>query len=273
MKNLHIVFFAVWLLTGCGGHEKEARAKLENAKALYEREELSAAKNEIDSILAWYSSEVKVLREALSLMREVELKEAERNIAYCDSLLPLRQAEAQETVKGFVFEKDSVYEETGNYIWKRQTVERNVERNYIRCGVNEYGEMYLASVYFGSRPINHTGIRLSTKNGLFAETASIPYDGGLNYRFEDERNISEIVNYKGKNGMDAIKFIYDNVRERIKVDYTGGKPYSIYMEEADKKAFVSTYELAVTLSDVYNLTIEREKAQKKRSYLKGKLNQ
>jgi hypothetical protein len=273
MKNLYRVFWAVLLLAGCGGDEKEARAKLENARVLYERNELPAAKNEIDSIRVWYPAEAKVLKEALSLMRQVELKEAERDIAYCDSLLPIRQAEAQEAVKGFVFEKDSVYEEIGNYIRKQQTVERNVERNYVRCGVNEHGEMYLASVYFGSFPINHTGIRLSIKNGLFAETASIPYDGGLNYRFKDGENTSEIVNYKGERGIDAIKFIYDHAAERIKADYTGGKPYSIYMEEADKKAFVSTYELAIILNDVYTLTAEREKAQKKKSYLTGKLNQ
>ena len=273
MKNLYSIFWTVLLLAGCGGQEKAARTKLENAKVLYGRDELPAAKNEIDSIRAWYPAEVKVLKEALSLMRQIELKEAERDIAYCDSLLPVRQAEAQEAVKGFIFEKDPVYEEIGNYIWKQQTVERNVERNYIRCGVNEHGEMYLASVYSGSFPINHTGIRLSIKNGLFAETASIPYDGGLNYRFKDEGNTSEIVNYKGKNGIDAIKFIYDNARERIKAEYTGGKPYSIYMEEADKKALVSTYELAILLSDVYTLTTEREKAQKKKVYLTGKLNQ
>ncbi|MDR1555570.1 MAG: hypothetical protein LBS88_00890 [Tannerellaceae bacterium] len=273
MKNLYKLFLVGVLLAGCSGQEEEARAKLEHAKALYEREELTAARNEIDSLRAWYPAEVKVLREALALMRQVELKEAKRDIAYCDSLLPLRQAEAGEAVEGFVFEIDSAYEDKGNYIRKQQTVERNVERTYIRCGVNEQGEIYLASVYFGSRPINHTGIKLSIRNGFSVETTSVPYDGGLNYRFKDEGNTSEIVNYKGESGIDAIKFIYDNAKERIKVDYTGGNPYSIYMEETDKKALISTYELAVILSDIHILTIEREKAIKKKTYLEGKLNQ
>lgn len=99
--------------------------------------------------------------------------------------------------KGFAFEKDSVYEEIGNYIWKQQTIERNVQRCYVRCGVNEEGEMYLASVYYGGRPIEHTGIKLSLKDGQFAETASIPYDGGLNYRFKDMGSTTEVVTYKG----------------------------------------------------------------------------
>lgn len=267
-----IVFFIV-LLVGCNGKEKEARAKLEEAKAMYERNELFEAKNEIDSIRTHYPKEIKVLKDALELMRLVELKEADRNIAYCDSLLPIKHEELKKFTTGFVFEKDSVYEEIGNYVWKQQTVERNVERNYIRCGVNEKGEMYLASVYFGSQPINHTGIKVSIKDGLFAETASIPYDGGVNYRFKDLGNTTEVVTYKGEHGVDAVNFIYTHAKERIRVDYTGGKPYVIYIADGDKKAIVATYELAGVLSDIETLNKERDKAIKKKAYMEGKLSQ
>lgn len=272
-KRIFGLVICTALLAGCKGSEKDAKARLDNAKTLYERNELMAAKSEIDSIRFYHPKEAGVLREALALMRQVEYKEAERNILFCDSLLPIRQEEVATMSKAFVFEKDPKYEEIGNYIWKQQTLERNVERSYIRCGVNEKGEMYLASVYFGSTPINHTGIKVSTKDGLFAETASIPYDGGVNYRFKDLENTSEIVNYKGENGMDAVKFIYSNAKERIKVDYIGGKPFSLYMDDAGKRAVVATYELASILSDVENLTNEREKAIKKKAYLDEKLGQ
>ena len=172
-------------------------------------------------------------------MRQVEVKEAERNIAFCDSLLPIKLEEVEGLKKGFAFEKDSVYEEIGNYIWKQQTIERNVQRCYVRCGVNEEGEMYLASVYYGGRPNEHTGIKLSLKDGQFAETASIPYDGGLNYRFKD----------------------------------MGGKPYIIYMADADKKAIVNTFNLATVLSDIKSMNTLKEKSEKKIAYLKNKLEE
>ena len=95
-----------------------------------------------------------------------------------------------------------------------------------------------------------TGIKLSLKDGQFAETASIPYDGGLNYRFKDMGSTTEVVTYKGEHCVDAVKFIYDNEKERIKVEYTGGKPYIIYMADADKKAIVNTFNLATVLSDI-----------------------
>jgi hypothetical protein len=274
MKRLviYIITFLMVGATGCNRREEEAKARLDYAKSLYEQQEFAAAKSEIDSIRALYPTEVKTLKEALVLMRRVEMKEAERNIAFCDSLLPIRQEEAKAASKGFVFEKDSAYEEIGNYIWKQQTVERNVERSYIRCGVNEKGEIYLTSVYFGSRPISHTGIKLSVGNSLFAETASVPYDGGINYRFTDNGNMSEIVIYKGENGIDAVKFVCANAKERIKADYIGGKTYAIYLADADKQAIVTTYELAVILSDIEKLTAERGKSLERKAYLEGKLN-
>lgn len=271
-KSVISIVFAAFALAGCNNTEKEAEARLAKAQAMYEQEEFFAAKNEIDSIRSLYPKEVKVLKKTLTLMRQVEMKEAERNIAFCDSLLPIKYHEA-DSIKnhGFTFEKDSLYEEIGTFIWKQQTVERNVQRCYVRCGVNEKGEMYLASVYFGAKPINHTGIKLSLKDGVSAETASIPYDGGLNYHFKDLGNTTEVVTYKGEKGIDAIKLIYAHPKERIRIEYTGGKPYVIYMAEADKKAVLATYDLAVVLSDIENMTREKEKATKKIEYLTRKL--
>jgi hypothetical protein len=265
------ILLAGVILSSCNTQEKEAQVRLENARTMYEANEFSAAKNEIDSIRILYPKEFKVLKESLSLMREVEVKEAERTLAYCDSLLPIRIAEVETLRKDFVYEKDSVYEEIGTFIWKQQTIERNINRCYIRCGVNEKGEMYLASVYYGAAPINHTSIKVSTPGGLFAETAAIPYDGGVNYRFKDEGFTTEVVTYKGETGLDAINLIYNNEKERIRVEYAGDKPYIIYIAEADKKALVATFNLGTVLSDINRMTIEMNKAQKRLEYLGTKL--
>ena len=138
MKKLAIcITLIAAILTGCNGDEKAAQARFDKARAMYENNEFFGAKNEIDSIRTLYPKEVKVLKQGLTLMRQVEVKEAERNIAFCDSLLPIKLEEVEGLKKGFAFEKDSVYEEIGNYIWKQQTIERNVQRCYVRCGVNE----------------------------------------------------------------------------------------------------------------------------------------
>ena len=270
-KSAICIALAAITLAACNQTEKEAQARLNNARSMYERNEFFAAKSEIDSIRALYPKEYKVLKEGLTLMRQVELKEAERTIAFCDSLLPIKIEEAEALKKGFNFEKDSVYEEIGNYIWKQQTIERNVQRCYIRSGVNEKGEIYLASVFYGGAPINHTGIKVSTPDGQFAETASIAYDGGVNYRFKDLGKTTEVVTYKGEKGLDAAKFISTNAKERIKAEYTGGKPYTIYIADGDKKAIAATFDLATVLSDLENLIKEKDKSTNRIAYLKNKL--
>lgn len=263
---------AVLLLGGCG-NEKEARKDLEHARQLYESRQYSAAKNAVDTLRIRYPKEVAVLKESLTLMRLIERGESERNIEFCDSLIPIRSEEAEKLKKGFVFEKDSAYEDIGRYIWKQKTLERNVGRSYIRCGVDEKGEIYLASVYFGRAPLNHTGLRLSTPDGSFAETASVPYDGGVNYRFKDLGNTTEIVTYKAENGIDAIKFVYGtDEKTRIKAEYTGGKRFSLTLSNDDKKAIRATFELAIVLSDLESMRKEKEKATKKIAYIDHKLN-
>lgn len=273
MKKLitYILFAGLLTITGCNKTTKEAQTRLDKAQTLYEQSEYSAAKIEIDSLRTLYPKEFKVLKEGLTLMRQVEIKESERNIQYVDSLLPIRQQEAEILAKAFTYERDSVYEEIGNYIWKQQTIERNLERCYIRSGVNEKGDVYLASVFYGSSPISHTGIKLSTKDSVYVETPNIPYDGGVNYRFENLGFTTEVVTYKNENGMDALQFISDHEKERIKVNYTGGKPYIIYIADGDKKAIAVTYQFALVLRDVERLTNEKDKSLKRIDYLKGKL--
>ena len=270
MKKLIAGLFIASLTMSCGNTGEEAKARLAKAQSMYENNELFAAKNEIDSIRTLYPKEFDVLKQTLSLMRLVEIKENERTIAYCDSLLPIKTAELIAINKDFIFEKDSLYEEVGNYIWKQQTIEKNINRCYIRSGVNEKGEMYLASVYFGNTPINHTSIKVSIKDGSYAETASIPFDGGLNYRFKDLGNTTEVVTYKAEKGEDAVKFIASNEKERIKVEYTGGKPFTIYLADSDKKAITSTYAFAIVLSDINRMNKEKQKSEQRLAYLKQK---
>ena len=270
-SSVFLLFF-ILLLTGCG-KTKEARAQLEQAKMLYETKQFSAAKNVIDTIRVLYPREIEVLRESLTLMRLVERGESERNIAFCDSMMPLRMEESEKLKVGFILEKDEVYQDIGNYIWKQQSIEQNVQRSYVRCGVDETGEMYLASVYFGGRPINHTGLRLSVSDGTFAETASIPYDGGMNYRFKDLGNTTEVVTYKGENCLNAVNFVYDVAdKARVQVEYTGGSKFSLYLSENDKKVIRATYDLAIVLSDIETMRREKAKAMQKIMYIDTKLS-
>ena len=270
-RNIFLMVIITLLLAGCG-KTKEAQRHFAEAKHLYENQNFEAAKMMIDSIRITYPREIGVLKETLALMRLVERGENERNIAYCDSLTPIRMEEAEKLKKGFILEKNADYEEIGNYVWQQQTVERNIERNYVRCGVDEKGEIYLASVYFGSRAINHTGLKLSTPDGAYAETIPIPYDGGMNYRFKDLGNTTEVVTYKSEKCIEAVNFVYGvGDKVRIKAEYTGGTAFSLYLSENDKQAIKATWDLAAVLSDIETMRKEKERSIKLIMYLDARL--
>ena len=276
MKQLttySLLLASILTVAGCGGESKEARQRLAEARAMYETGAFAAAKCLIDTINGRYPRAIGVRKEALTLMRLAERGECLHNAAYCDSVLPLRLAEAEELKKGFVFEKDTAYDDTGRYIRKAMTIERNVERSYIRCGVNEAGEMYMASVYYGSSPLNHTGLKCSLSDGTFAETPAIPCDGGANYRFKDLDRTTEVVTYRGDHCR-AIAFFVTAVDEnaRIKATYTGGKPFSLYLSDSDKRDIRATYRLAMSLSEITALEKEKVRAEKKIRLLDEKLN-
>ena len=208
------------------------------------------------------------MKEALQLMHLVERGESERNIAYCDSLIPVREKEVETLKAGFVLERDARYEEVGRYVRPEYAVERNIGRSYLRCGVNEQGEIFLASVYSGGAPINHTGLKIEAPDGTYAVTAEIPYDGGANYRFKDDGRTTEVVTYAGDKGLDAIRFV-DGVAEgtRLRAEYTGGRAFAIGLTEADCRAIRATLRLAEALTDIDALKKERQKATRKVAYI------
>ena len=82
------------VLVACNGDAGEAAARLDKAEAYYEAGDFFSARNEIDSVRLLYPKEVDALKRGLELMRRVDYKEAQRNLAYCDSLLPIREKEA-----------------------------------------------------------------------------------------------------------------------------------------------------------------------------------
>jgi len=266
----YLSFLVVWLVS-CGNDSKLAGNLLNEALMCYESRELATAKLYIDSLKISYPKEIKIQREALQLMRKIELDEQIRNLNYCDSMLIVCRVRADSLKKNFIFEKDAIYDEVGKYLSKQQKFENNVRKSYIRCRVNERGEMYIASVYYGTNPLNHNQLKVSKQDGQYTETDKVPRDGGLNYSFKDLGATTEIVTYMKRKTEDVIQFICNNHNENLKAEYLGGnRAYAIPMAVSDKNAVVEINKLAVVLGDVERLKKEIQKAQKRIEYLKQK---
>ncbi len=267
--------FILILLSGlhfsCGKDNKElATDLLKKAETHYASGEYASSRLILDSLKKTYPKEVYIQKEGLQLMRKIELEEQQRNFNYCDSMLVVCSLKADSLKKKFVFEKNKEYDDVGKYTVRQQSIENNLKKSYIRCGVNELGEMYLASVYYGSNPINHKQIKVSAPSGEYAETELIPKDGGLNYSFRDLGATTEIVTYQKGKDAGVIQFICNNYKGKIKVEYIGDRNYYLEMTTADKYAVIEIKELSTVLSDIEHLKKEKIKAQGRLEYLKTK---
>ena len=276
MKQLHILLLIIAVVaTGCGNEKREAEARFAAAQQLYESAQWAAAKQELDSLKILYPKQVAELRKGLALMRTIELKEQERHFFYCDSLLTVKEGEAHILSPKFVLEKDEEYQEIGQWVYKNQRIERNVERTYLRSNVSEKGDFALVSVYFGKGAINHNAIKASINNGDYAETSVVLRDGGNNYAFTDNGNTSEIVSYITEKDGGVTSFIVQHLKDRIKIEYKseGKTKHTIYLADSDRMAISETFEYAAVLSDIEHLKRELEKSKSRMEYLKLKLSE
>jgi hypothetical protein len=271
MKSYLFFIIAVLLLFACNKKGTDARTYLENAKSFYTNADYDSAQTLLDSLKILFPKDFVVLKEGLQLGRSVELKQQEQKLVLYDSLLQIRIKDRDNMKNAFIFEKNPEYDEIGRYYQKSQLLENNLQRSYIRSGVNELGIMELASVYYGDQPIRHTGLKVANPKEEYTETEVIPYDGGLNYSFTDLGKTTEVVTYRNGKDSGVILFIYNNIKLPLKAEYTGGKKYSITISPSDKEAMINTFDFSVVLSDIEKLYKEKERASKRIVYLQEKV--
>ena len=171
MKKIGLsALLALAVLTGCGdGGEKEAQMRLQKAEAALQQENFSEAKLQIDSIKMLYPKAFEARKQGIKLMQQVDLKEQRKTLVYLDSMMQIKQLQLDSIKGNFVLEKDTAYQEIGNWFYPTQVVEKNTGRTFLRGQVNELGEMSLTSIYCAGGNLNHTSVKVSVGD-TFAET-------------------------------------------------------------------------------------------------------
>lgn len=256
MKRLLWAVVLSFSIISCGKTDKKAEAQYKKAEALYEQGDYNQAKQQIDSIKVLYPKAFDQIKKGMILMCRVNLKESERNLVYIDSLLPLKKAEVDRLKKDFFLSKDEKFEETGHYVYKSEKNNPVVNRSYVRAQVSEDGIMEIASVYFGPVALHHESMRVEAPDGSYAMTKVVPYDGARNFRFVNDGNTTEVVTYKGEQMIAVAELIY-NTPGKIKVSYEGKRPYSFTLDDRSRKMINASYELAMAMKSVKELTREQ----------------
>ncbi len=264
-NRIYIFIIQLLLLTillSCNSNtkvEKEIESRINHIENLINNNNLNAAKIELDSIHILYPRMVDARRTAKSLEDTIIRIENIRTLAYCDSILPIKQHQADSIQKNFIFVKDEAYQTTGNYVYKSLRLEANMNRTYLRAYVTENSDFYLISNFTGNYNIDHTCVSVSVGD-IYATTDTIPLSSPMNHSFSDDGTFWEIVTFTNEAAENVPVFITQYSNERIKITLKGKRNYTYYLTDADKKALSETYNLWVAKKDVEILKKEIEKA-------------
>ena len=270
MKKLIVGLCATLVLASCGNDaEKKANERLTTARTAFEQGDYNEAKLQIDSIKILYPKAFDARREAISLMQQIELKEQQQSLVYLDSILQTKQKEFESIKNKYVLEKDAEYQQTGNYFWPTQTVEKNLHRSFLRFQVNEQGVMSMTSIYCGGSNLHHFAVKVIAPDGSFAETPA----SKDSYETTDLGEKIEKADYKMGADGNVMGFLYLNRDKNIKVEYIGDRKYTTTMTSADRQALAGIYELSQLLSSIEQIKKEQEEANLKIQFVTKKIEQ
>ena len=270
MKKLIVGLCATLVLASCGNDaEKKANERLTTARTAFEQGDYNEAKLQIDSIKILYPKAFDARREGISLMQQIELKEQQQSLVYLDSILQTKQKEFESIKNKYVLEKDAEYQQTGNYFWPTQTVEKNLHRSFLRFQVNEQGVMSMTSIYCGGSNLHHFAVKVIAPDGSFAETPA----SKVSYETTDLGEKIEKADYKMGADGNVMGFLYLNRDKNIKVEYIGDRKYTTTMTSADRQALAGIYELSQLLSSIEQIKKEQEEANLKIQFVTKKIEQ
>lgn len=264
-----LIPFMMFFLASCGQEEKKANELLSRAEASFQSANYSEAKLLIDSIRNSYPKVFDVRRKAIMLKQQVELKEQQISLEYLDSMMSVKQLALDSIKSDYILEKDTAYQEIGNYFYPSQVVEKNIGRTFLRANVNEKGEMSLTSIYCAGGSLNHTSVKVSS-NDAFAQTPASPDV----YVSSDLGRKIEKADYKlGADG-GVIGFIIANRDAKsLKLEFIGDRTYRTLMYSPDIKAIVEVAKLAQILSSMEEIRKEQKEANLKIQFLNKKISE
>ena len=250
MKHTLLISCIAVLLMACGSDDKKAQVYLERAGQLFSQGAYSEAKSQIDSIRTLYPKAFDTRKEAIKLMRQIELEEQGRTLAYLDSAYRAKQAELDSIKGAYVLEKDTAYQEVGNYFSPSQTVERNLNRTFLRAQVSEQGVMSLTSIYCGRTNIHHTAIKVTD----------------LGWKIEK-------ADYVLGQDSSVIDFIVMHADAPVRVEFLGDRNYKMALPASDRKAIADVYRLAQVLSAMEEIRKEQKEANLKKEFIRRKMEE
>jgi hypothetical protein len=257
---------ALIIFMSCGANRQElAQERLNEVITLKEEGNFNLAKIKLDSLLQDFGDQAQQAEKAKIILREINLLEQERNLAFLDSALIKQEEILSPMMSNFIVSDEYGTEKI--LIHRRQRPENSYNRTFIRAHLNENGNFYISSRYHGNKWINHQQIRVYFKDkSVLSEVVN--EDGFDNRRFEDDQFKWEIVNYKNGKDNGIIDFIATNWQDPLRVQFIGRQHEYIILELFDREAIRDGYQISFVLKEIQRIKDEKIKIERTIKQLK-----
>jgi len=258
IKPFVMILGIALILNSCKpSDEEQARLRLNKAKALIEQKDTTQALLQLDSLQRMFPKAMYSVNAAKNMAAEIKLSLLGNKQTKLDSANAhiLRLENSFDKVK-------TEYDRYTQYIHKKQNFDRGVNRSFIQVHLDERGDIYLSSNYYGQAALKHYALRVYDGE-LSAKTDSIPVGSDDNRASDFMEFKWEKVNYR--NGCDngVLAFIAQNADRKLKAVFIGRQQQFIILEDFDKKAIKDAFDLssAIKKRTVLEKEVQRLKQQ------------
>ena len=252
MGNFKLVVGILFLagLFSCGkSYKKMAAERLDLAISICDKGDSVTALQQLDSIKMLFPEAFESIEKAKNLSQKINSEILYRK----QDQLDIINKQLVELEKPFDTQKTE-YDHYLQYVFKMQSFERRWDQSFIQVHLDERGEMYISSNYYGSEWLNHVALRVY--DGVFqAKTDTVALDDVNNHHSEFMNTHWEKVSYKDGKDNGVIQFIADNADRNLKAVFLGKRTYYIVLEQYDKQAIKD----ALILSNALKMKIQLEK--------------
>ena len=249
--------------------EKLASERFGNALKAFDEGQFAQARQEIDSIRILYPTATDTRRKALGLMQKIEIIEQTRTIAYEDSIIAVSSARLEEMLPSFTLEKDTQYQDIGNWVIPSLQPENNLTRSYLRAQVDEKGRLTLISTYRGAQYIHHNSFRVSVGESYF-DTPAIDNV----YEYRDLDLCYEKCNVQESREGGVAAFIAANRNSRNMVLTLNGQSRSVkvQMTASDVSSIARLYDLSQLMLFVNEHKAIRQEAERRINFVRSRID-
>lgn len=227
--------------------EKKAQADFQRAEALVLNHDLSTAMQLLDSMMVWNKEDFGIVGEAIKRKSKIALDYHKGIIENAEAMLNGLESRLPALTKDFTLTPGEAGQ-PGVYEHKRQTVESSWNRTFLKIGLNENGDIWLISHYYGNSWIDHTSLRVYDQES-YVLTDTIGLGHEWNRKVEDLGDRWETIEFRDGSDAGAIAFITDNYQKSVKARFTGKTFQYIVLESFDKEAIRKGWELAQLLKE------------------------